>query len=289
MPNVYSWRFHVRTYETDSAFQVSLPIYLNYLEEGATQASSSLGYTYDWYWQNKRMWVVRKLTIRFYEPAVYGDELQLFTWISDVRRVQSNREYDLRRAEDEQPILRARANWVFVNSETMQPTRLPQEVVDTFDPAGEVDEIDSQVSDPITIEDPVIHTEERRVQHHELDSLGHVNNAVYLLWCEQALINLMRTAGWPPERFASDGVAMRPLANEIEYFRSALDDEPIWIVSRLAEIGLDRASWHHEIRHGATGELIARNIAVRAFADANGPRSIPDALQISLTQRSKLQ
>ncbi len=288
MPYVYSWRFHVRTYELDTNFQVSTPVYLNYLEESATQASGSLGYTYQWYWDNQRMWVIRKLTVRYYEPTSYGDELEMQTWISDFRRVQSHREYALSRVSDGAPIVRARANWVFLDTETMQPTRLTQDMIETFDPSGEVEPLDTQIPDPITIEDPVIHTEERRVQYHEVDPLGHVNNSVYLLWCEQALINALRAAGWPPERFASDGFAMRPLANEIEYFRSALDNEPIWIVSRLAGIGLDRAEWHHEIRHGATGELIATNTAVRVFSDANGPRSMPDALQLALTKRNKL-
>ncbi len=288
MPKVYSWRFNVRSYELDVSGQVAPPTILNYLEEGAVQASASEGYDYNWYFANHRMWVVRKITMRHYSSAVIGNELELYTWVSDFRRVQANREYDLRLAGDDEPIVRARGNWVFMDTETMQPQRIPPEVVDLFEPTGEDEDLDTAVIDPIVVEDPIIHTEERRVQRHELDSQGHVNNSVYLAWAEQSLINALRTAGWPPERFDGSEFNIRPLASEIEYFRSAMDDEPVWIVTRLAEVGRDRAAWHNEIRHGATGELIAKAVLVRAFVDALGPRSIPDALQLALVQHSRV-
>jgi YbgC/YbaW family acyl-CoA thioester hydrolase len=288
MAKIYSWRFRVRTYELEASGQVRPPIYLNYLEEGASQASASLGYDQEWYTRHKRMWVVRNMTLRYYEPALLGDELELYTWVSDFRRVQSHREYDLRRVNDETPILRARANWVFLNTETMQPQRLSDDIIAEFDPTGELEDLDVAVVDPIPIEEPVIHTEERRVQYYELDSQGHVNNAVYLTWAHQSMTNALRAVGWPPERLAGSGFAMQAHADEIEYSRSALDDEPIWIVTRLAEIGRDRAAWHTEIRHGATGELIAKNVSIRVFYDARGPRSIPDALHLPLMQRTRL-
>lgn len=287
MPKIYYWRFHVRTYDVSVEGRVSPDAFLRYLEDGAVQASASAGYDYDWYREHKRLWVVRKMTMRFYAPAGYEDELELATWVSDFRRVQSNREYDLRRVGDGAQIVRARANWAFLNTETMQLERIPAEFADHFDPAGSSDVIDTALPDAIDIENPVIHTEERRVQRYELDTNAHVNNTVYLTWAEQALVNALRAAGWPPERFDSTEFVMMPYAAEIEYHRSALDNEPIWIVTRLAQVGLDRAAWHVEIRHGATGELIAKAVLVRAFSDEVGPRSIPDALQLALVQRSR--
>ncbi len=287
MARVYSWRFHVRSYELGASAQVRPSSYLNYLEEGARQASAEAGYDEAWYTRNRRIWVIRTMTIRYWEPAFLGDELELYTWVSDFRRVQSHREYDLRRVGDEAPVVRARANWVFLNTETMQPQRLSDDIMAEFDPTGELEDLDTGIVDAIQVEEPVIHTEERRVQHNELDPQGHVNNAVYLNWTNQALTNALRIAGWPPERFMSSDFAMQRLSDEIEYLRSALDDEPIWIVTRLSEVGRDRAAWHHEIRHGATGELIARNLSVRMFYDARGPRSIPDDLQLPLVQRTR--
>ncbi len=287
MPKISTWRFQVRSYELGPSSLVGPATFLHYLEEGAWQASVHGGYSYDWYRENNRLWVVRKMTIRYYEPVGFGEELEINTWISEIRRVQAFREYEMRRVRDEEPIIRARANWVLINSETMQPTRIPDAAIQEFEPSGDMQPLDTAVPDPNRINEPLIHTEERRVQYYELDSAGHVNNAVYLFWAEQALVNALRTAGWPPERVNGSDFVMRPLASEIEYFRSALDNEPIWIVNRLGEVGLDRAAWHTDIRHAVTGELMAKVALIRAFGDAQGTRSIPDALHLALVQRAR--
>jgi YbgC/YbaW family acyl-CoA thioester hydrolase len=288
MPKTYSWRFQVRTYDVGGDGLVSPTNLQRYLEEGATQASASAGYDINWYRENNRLWVLRTATIRYYLPVTYPDELELTTWVSDFRRVQSHRDYALHRVADGQLVLRGRGNWVFINTVTMQPIRVPAEFMEQFGPLGELEELDAGIPEGIVVEDPIVHTEERRVQRYELDSNGHVNNAVYLMWAEQATVNALREVGWPPERLSNEGFDMWPVASEVEYYRSALDDEPIWIVTRLAEVGLDRAAWHNEIRHGATGELIAKAVLMRAFADENGPRSIPDTLQLALVKPSRV-
>jgi YbgC/YbaW family acyl-CoA thioester hydrolase len=284
MPKVHTVRYSVRTYELDIDGRVRLPSYLNYLEEGATQASAALGFSYDWYLENKRAWVARKTTLRFYNSATYGDELELNTWISDVRRVQSHREYALWRPQDGQPILRGRTNWVYMDTELIRPTRIPEGIESIADATGELEELDTGVHEPIHIESPILHTDERRVQFHEIDTSRIVNNAVYLQWTEQAIMNSLRVVGYSPERLSTEKFQMHPISHEIEYFRSALDNEPVLVTTRLAEIGKDRAAWLTEIRHGATTELMARDKTVRAFTDERGARSIPDALQLALIE-----
>src|SRR5262249_8885868 len=152
-----------------------------------------------------------------------------------------------------------RANWVFLNTETMQPQRLPDEFLDSFQPDDETEELDVGILDSIEVEDPVIHTEERRVQRYEIDPNGHVNHAVYARWIDQALSKSLQTVGWPPERLINSDFRMQPLSHELEYFRGALADEPIKIAIGLSRYGLDRAAWQTEIVHGATGDPIARS------------------------------
>src|SRR5258706_14115337 len=108
MPKVYSWRFNVRSYELDVSGQVAPPTILNYLEEGAVQASASEGYDYNWYFANHRMCDVRKITMRHYSSAVIENELELYTCESYFRRVQAKREFDLRLAGDDERIVRVR-------------------------------------------------------------------------------------------------------------------------------------------------------------------------------------
>jgi acyl-CoA thioester hydrolase len=282
-PNVYAWKFHVRTYELDVERTVKFSAYFNYMEEAATQASAALGFDYAWYMSHQRMWVARKHTVRFHAPAVYPDELTAQTWISDMRRVQSHREYRFTRTADGAPICSARTNWVFVNADTQRPERIPEEFQRyILDPSRALDDLDTGIRFPIQVADPFVFTEERRVEAHELDSLDHVNNSVYVIWAEEAIHNLLRAAGWARERLAAADFAMHPHAHETEYFRSAKYDEPIQVSTRLAAIGQDRALWATEIKHLATGDLLAQDVCVRRFTDASGPRSIPDQVLLAL-------
>ena len=61
-----------------------------------------------------------------------------------------------------------------------------------------------------------------RVRYHELDPLGHVNNAVYLNWLEQAAIEHAEAAGWGAARLAELGGAFVARRHEVDYLRPAV-------------------------------------------------------------------
>lgn len=283
MAKKHSWRFTVRTYEVGASGIVNPAIYLNYLEEAALQASDSLGYGFDWYMAQRRIWLVRKLTIRYFTPAQINDELEITTWISDSRRVQSNRDYSVIRTRDGERILRGRHNWVFVNMDTLLPERIPPAIAESFLVNEAVEPLDINLNDPAKVASPISYIEERRVQYHELDRNQHVNNAVYITWAEQAITNALRAANWPPDRLAAADFQMMRVGREVEYFRSAVDDEPIQIVTQLTETDATCAAWTSDIRHTETNELIAQDRALFAFSDASGARPIPAELLTALT------
>ena len=61
-----------------------------------------------------------------------------------------------------------------------------------------------------------------RVRYHECDPLGHVNNAVYLQYLEDAAIRHSAAAGWPESRLRADaGGVFVARKHEIEYLRAA--------------------------------------------------------------------
>jgi acyl-CoA thioester hydrolase len=184
--------FTVRSYEVDAQGHVHLGVYPNYLEEAATQASAQAGFTWAWYMENRRLFILRETSLRFYTPASYGDTLLVKTWVSDFQRVQSHREYEVRRASDEALILRGRALWVFVSADTLRPQRLPAAFAEGFQPASEpLADLGLPTLPPVQ----AAHTSEAfRVRHDEIDRANHVNNGVYLRWGQNALVAHTGTA-----------------------------------------------------------------------------------------------
>jgi acyl-CoA thioester hydrolase len=280
MAKVHTWRFDVRTYELDEYGHVNNAVYHNYLEEGATQASAAAGFPYDWYMARRCLWVIRRMTIRYLTPLRYGDTAELRTWVSDVHRVYSHREYDLRRVGDDQPVVRARVKWVYVDMDTMRPQRIPEEFEAGFEPTNELEDLDIHLHNPTRFENSPRFESRRVVQRYELDPAAHVNNAVYLNWIEQSAFDALRRIGWPDHRLREIGLGIYQVAHDIEYLQSARNGDPIVVISQPVELARVRGAWMHEVRHGESGELLAKDYAVGAFLDleTGRPRPLPDDL-----------
>jgi medium-chain acyl-[acyl-carrier-protein] hydrolase len=267
----YEICLRVSSYEVSAMGEVRPATYLNYLEEAATRASESIGFTYEWYLAHRGAWVVRKLLLRHFQPAMVNDDLILTTWISEARRVQAYREYDLRRADGQQ-ILRARHTWVYLNADTLLPERLPAEFAGRYIPEGHAEPIELPLAKPSPVLNARTFTTERRAEYFDLDTNSHVNNAVYVQWIEQALVDALRAADWPSDRWqipdSSGQVAWRRVGRESEYFRALRDDEPIQIAVRLSETDADYVAWESEIRHSTSGERIVHDRTVWQVSDS---------------------
>ncbi len=264
MAKVYTWRFHVRSYDLGADSGVRLPVYQHYCEEAATQASASNGYSYAWYMEHRRIWVARKTSLHYGQPAKYGDELEMRTWVADYRRVQSHRDYALRRLSDGAVILRGRTNWVYLDMDTMRPQRLPEDFKDAFEPDNYLEPIDTGIADLTDVPMPTLHRDERQVVADEIDSGGIVNNANYVMWAEQAITNMLRAMGWSLPKIGN--TPMTTLSHEIEYFRPARFGDTVIVETKVTKMRGERIAWETEIKDKVSGEVFAKDVTVRRLS-----------------------
>ena len=91
------------------------------------------------------------------------------------------------------------------------------------------------------------------VRFHECDPLGHVNNAVYLNYLEQAAIDHAAAVGWPQHvlerEFGAVFVARR---HEIDYLRPAVEGDRLEVVTWAEEMGMATARRRYVIREAAS-------------------------------------
>lgn len=267
----YTRRFRVRHYELDSFGHVNNAVYVNYMQEAAIEASSDAGFGPAWYRERGANWVIRRLAIRYLLPAVYNDELEVTTWISGVRRATCTREYEIMRRADNARIARARVQWVYLDSRTGRLARLPSEIAERFMPTNEVEEeLGIRMQKAQQTPDAFRYRTRRRVQTFELDTLQHVNHAVYLNWIEQAYFDALRAAGHAVERTRLEGWLAVQGGHDIEYFEPAFDNEEIEIVSRVCEVGRVRGAWEHEIHSVKRERLLAREYSLGIFVNEAG-------------------
>ena len=133
-PGVFRLRRRVEWRDIDTAQHVNNAAYLAYLEDCGVQVAAAHG------WPMSRMQaegfaiVARRHRIEYRQPAALDDELELATWISDVKRATAIRHYTVTRVGDGALLARARTLWVWVDQKTGRPIRIPGAFLADFAP-----------------------------------------------------------------------------------------------------------------------------------------------------------
>lgn len=210
--------FPVRIFDVDVFGQLRTPVLLRFLWQAASDASTAVGYDLDWYERSGTLWIIRRTRLTLAVPPRYGDTLSIRTWVSDIRRVRSQRRYEVRRAGVDEPIGRAATDWVYVEltrGTLMQP---PREMQAALMPGGVVAE--PRLPSLATPPPARAWRGARQVELGDLDTVAHVNNAQYALFVEQATWNALAAHGWAVDPTGAAG-HLRLAACDLEYFDSA--------------------------------------------------------------------
>ncbi len=89
-----------------------------------------------------------------------------------------------------------------------------------------------------------------RVRFNECDPLGHVNNAVYLGYLEQAAIDHAAAAGWPASRLRDEfGAVFVARRHEIDFLRPAFENDVLEITTWPESLSGAKAMRAYQIRH----------------------------------------
>lgn len=119
-------------------------------------------------------------------------------------------------------------------------------------------------------------TTQLRVRHYEMDALGHVNNAVYQTYLEQAAIEHSEYLGLTLETYRQLGnvFVMRRLA--IDYLRPAIAGDFLDITTWIQEIRGSRAIRRYEIRKTDSVLVVtAEALWVWVASASMRPKAIP--------------
>jgi len=82
-------------------------------------------------------WVVREHRIEYLLPAFAGEEIEIRTWVENIRSVRSLRKYEFARKKDGKMLVRGETDWVFMDIVTGSPRAIPEAVSNVFTPKKE--------------------------------------------------------------------------------------------------------------------------------------------------------
>jgi acyl-CoA thioester hydrolase len=118
------------------------------------------------------------------------------------------------------------------------------------------------------------------VRYAETDMMGVVYHGSYLPWFEIGRTTLLKELGLPYRQLEADGYRLPVLEVGAKYFRPAVYDDSLTIVTRLHDRPLLRIRLEYEVRRGE--ELLATGFTVHAFIDREGKPVRPPASAVAV-------
>lgn len=128
--NIYLHHLVVTKDDLDEMNHVNNLQYLRWCLKAAVAHSADVGWPSKRYFELGHGFIVREHKIKYKAPALLDDEITIQTWIDSLRAFSSVRKYRVLR--NNKKLVEAETNWVFVNLESLELTRIPDEIKAAF-------------------------------------------------------------------------------------------------------------------------------------------------------------
>jgi acyl-CoA thioester hydrolase len=131
-PGIFRMRKRVAWQDIHSKKELDPATLLVYSSECGRQVVQAHGWPMERMLQEGFAILLRSNQIEYYQPACLDDELELSTWVSNVRRVSALRHYTIHRVKDGALLAQIHALGVWVNLSTGLPRRAPDRFLSDF-------------------------------------------------------------------------------------------------------------------------------------------------------------
>ncbi|MCB9454248.1 MAG: acyl-CoA thioesterase [Anaerolineaceae bacterium] len=105
---------------------------------------------------------------------------------------------------------------------------------------------------------PLTHTETFQVRHYECDAYGHLNNANYIRYMEEAAFAASAAAGYPKDRYEGMGYLWLARETEIEYLQQVRYGDILEIKTWVDDFRRVRSRRRYEFRFPGQDDLVAQ-------------------------------
>jgi len=138
-------------------------------------------------WSDPHWWVVRRTVIDVHQFPEYMQEIDLTTWCGGIGSHWAERRTRIS-AVDGTPLIDAASLWVHVDESTMQPSKVPADVVDILGASAGGRDVNARLllRDKL-FDESSVETTPWHLRFADFDAVGHMNNAAYWVIVEEFL------------------------------------------------------------------------------------------------------
>jgi acyl-CoA thioesterase FadM len=192
-PGRWSWSTRVRIDEVGPDQTARPKDIVDWMQEAAGTASEAAGYSRARFRRTGAAWFIRELTLRCMRPIPFGANVTVQTWVYDLRRFRTEREYRL--SSPEGVAAEAAVEWLFLEDDGrggVRPRRPDDEMKRAFPRIPDRVFVPDEVLDPAVEAPPGARVAEttREVQPSDLDDNAHANHAAVVGWLDDQARNL---------------------------------------------------------------------------------------------------
>ena len=132
MPAVYEHRLEVSPKEIDELKHVNNMSYFAWLQVAAWNHSTAQGWPPDRLTPMGLTWVLRSQAIEYLKPAFAGDAILVRTWVAEMKKTRTRREFRVHRGPDRALIASAHMVYAMVDLSHRKPAAIPSELAEAF-------------------------------------------------------------------------------------------------------------------------------------------------------------
>ncbi|MGN0290615.1 MAG: acyl-[acyl-carrier-protein] thioesterase [Lachnospiraceae bacterium] len=181
---MYQMDARVRFSEVDENRRIKLISILDYFQDCCTFQSEDVGGGIEYLKERQRAWMLASWQVVIEEYPKLGDKLKVYTVPYEFKSFFGYRNLLLENEQGE-IIAYANSNWIFVDTQTGKPVRIPEEIAKAY----ELYEAYPMEYAPRKIKLPEELEEKEEIVVHQfcIDTNHHVNNGKYVLLAEEYL------------------------------------------------------------------------------------------------------
>ena len=128
--SIYSKTITIPSSTIDENGHVNNVVYVQWMQDIAIEHYASIGGVEAQ--GPDATWVIRKHSIEYFLPAFEGEEIEVRTWVEDLRKVQSLRMYEFVRKSDGKTLVKGESDWVFMDMKTGSLKAIPERIKKIF-------------------------------------------------------------------------------------------------------------------------------------------------------------
>ncbi len=123
-----------------------------------------------------------------------------------------------------------------------------------------------------------------KVRNYHIDSYGHVNNAQYLRYLEDARTDFFEELGFSMQSLATRDIRIFITETNLQYRKPALLGDQLTIYGWFIGLSSRKATWQHEIYRDSPEELILTGQISGMFLIGGRLSTIPADIKTAMTQ-----